>query len=90
MMGFVVPGRSLALAAPYAVVPGDGVVIGALFGVAAGSAALGEPVEVVLEGEVDLPKVAPEAWVPGQRIFWDRAARRATTVIATNTLVVWR
>lgn len=87
MKGFVEPGRSLTLAAPFPVVPGDGVIIGALFGVAAGNAALGEPIEVVLEGEVDLPKVAPEAWVPGQRVFWDRAARRATTVVATNTLI---
>ena len=45
MKNFVQPGNTITLTAPYAVASGDGLLVGSIFGVASGSAALGEPIE---------------------------------------------
>ena len=44
MRNFVQPGNTITLTAPYAVASGDGLLVGSIFGIAAGTAALGEPV----------------------------------------------
>ena len=41
---YVQPGKTITLAAPYAVSSGDGLLVGAIFGVATASAAIGEAV----------------------------------------------
>ncbi len=48
MKNFVQPGNTITLTAPYAVASGDGLLVGSIFGIAAGAAALGEPVETSL------------------------------------------
>ena len=45
MKNFVQPGNTITLTAPYAVTSGDGLLVGAIFGVAAGTAAIGEAVD---------------------------------------------
>jgi len=40
MKNFVQPGKTITLTAPYAVTSGDGLLVGSVFGVAAGTAAL--------------------------------------------------
>jgi len=53
MKNFVQPGNTITLTAPYAVASGDGLLVGSIFGIAAGDAALGEPVETALVGIFD-------------------------------------
>lgn len=51
---YVQPGRTITLAAPYAVASGDGLLVGAIFGIATASAILAEQVEACLVGVFDL------------------------------------
>ncbi len=87
MRGYIQPGNTITLPAPYAVASGDGLLVGAIFGIATGSAALNAEVETLTEGVVELRKAPSQAWTVGARIYWDNAARLATTVIASNTLI---
>ena len=48
MKNYVQPGKTITLAAPYAVAAGDGLLVGAIFGVATATAGNGEAVEAVL------------------------------------------
>jgi predicted RecA/RadA family phage recombinase len=87
MKNYVQPGRTITLAAPYAVTSGDGFLVGAIFGVATASAALGELVEACLVGVFDLKKTASQAWSVGDKVYWDNAAKEVTKTVATNTLI---
>ena len=87
MKNYVQPGNTITLTAPYAVASGEGLLVGSIFGVASGTAALGEPVETALVGVFDLKKVASQAWSVGAKVYWDDAAKQTTTVATANTLV---
>ena len=87
MKNYVQPGNTVTLTAPYAVSSGDGLLVGAIFGVAAGTAALGEPVEAALTGVYDLKKVASQAWAAGDKVYWDNTAKEATRTTTSNTLI---
>jgi predicted RecA/RadA family phage recombinase len=87
MKSFIAPGKTVTLTAPYAVMPGQGLRVGAFFGVASAAAAVGEPVDVALEGVFDLAKAPSQAWQPGDRIFWDDAARLTTRSSGGTTLI---
>ena len=87
MKNYVQPGNTITLIAPYAVAAGDGLLIGSIFGIAAGAAALGEPVETALVGVFDITKVGSQAWTAGARIYWDDTNKRATNVATSNTLI---
>ena len=86
MKNYVQPGNTITLTAPYAVVSGDGLLVGSIFGVAAGSAALGETVEASLVGVFDLKKVASQAWAAGDKVYWDNTNKEATKTATANTL----
>ncbi|MDP5309105.1 DUF2190 family protein [Paracoccus spongiarum] len=87
MKNYVQPGNTITLTAPYAVASGDGLLVGAIFGVATGSAALGESVEAALTGVYDLKKVASQAWAAGDKVYWDNTAWEATKTTTSNTLI---
>lgn len=87
MKNYVQPGRTITLAAPYAVASGDGLLVGAIFGIATASAILAEPVEACLVGVFDLKKVASQAWSVGDKIYWDNTNKEATKTVGTNTLI---
>ena len=87
MRNFVQPGNTITLTAPYAVASGDGLLVGSIFGIAAGVAALGEPVETALVGIFDITKVGSQAWTVGARVYWDDTNKRCTTVATDNTLI---
>lgn len=87
MKNFVQPGNTLTLTAPYAVVSGDGLLVGAIFGIASGTAALGESVETALTGVFDITKVGAQAWTVGAKVYWDNTNKRCTTVSTDNTLI---
>ena len=85
MQNFVQPGSTINLTAPYAVASGEGLLVGAIFGVAAGTAALGETVETALVGVYDLKKAASQAWTVGVKVYWDNTAKNCTTTSSGNT-----
>jgi len=62
MKNYVQPGNTLTLTAPYVVTSGDGLLVGSIFGIASGTAALGDPVETALVGVFDITKVGSQAW----------------------------
>ena len=72
MKTFIQPGRTLTVAAPTGgVVSGEGVLIGALFGMATTDAAEGAEVEILTEGVVEIAKTSALAIDVGDRLFWD-------------------
>lgn len=87
MKNYVEPGNTITLTAPYAVTSGDGLLVGAIFGVAAGTAASGDPVETAVVGVYDLKKVASQAWAVGDKIYWDNTAKNTTKTLTSNTLI---
>ena len=86
MRNFIQPGDSLAVAVPYAggVTSGQGVLVGALFGVAAVDGAQNATIEVQTKGVFDLSKQPALAITAGARVFWDDTNRRITTTATGN------
>jgi predicted RecA/RadA family phage recombinase len=87
MKNYVQPGNTITLTAPYAVASGDGLLVGSVFGVAAGDGANAETVEAALIGVFDLKKVASQAWAVGDKIYWDNTAKVATKTVSGNTAI---
>ncbi|MBX9926635.1 MAG: DUF2190 family protein [Hyphomicrobiaceae bacterium] len=87
MKNYVQPGNTITLTAPYDVASGDGLLVGAIFGVATGAAVNGDPIEAALVGVFDLNKVGSQAWAVGDKIYWDNTAKQATKTATDNTLI---
>lgn len=86
MKTFVQPGNSLNVAVPYSggVTAGQGVLVGALFGVAAVDGAQNAAIEVATQGVFDVTKQPSLAITAGARVFWDDTNRRITTTATGN------
>lgn len=82
MKNYIHSGGTVTVAAPAAVVSGDGVLVGSLFGVANYSAGNGEEVEIKTTGVFELPKTSALAISVGDLLYWDSAAK---VVNKTNT-----
>jgi predicted RecA/RadA family phage recombinase len=78
--------RSIPMAVPYAggILSGQGMLVGAFFGVAAMDAAQNATVECETRGEFDLTKDPTQAMAAGVRVFWDNTNRRLTTTATAN------
>ena len=78
--------RSIPMVVPYAggILSGQGMLVGAFFGVAAMDAAQNATVECETRGEFDLPKEPALAISQGARVFWDNTNRRLTTTATSN------
>jgi predicted RecA/RadA family phage recombinase len=87
MKTYIQPGHTLTLAAPYDVASGQGLLVGAIFGIATHDAVEGAEVETQLTGVVEIDKVGSQSWSAGDRVYWDNTARRATSVATDNTAV---
>jgi len=87
MKNFVHVGGSLDVAAPRAVLAGDAVQVGAIFGVALYSAQAGTLLVLVCEGVFDLPALASDVIAFGAKAYWDNTNFRLTTTASGNTLV---
>ena len=83
---FIQPGNTIALTAPYAVVSGDGLLVGSIFGVATGDAANGVELEAMVTGVFDLAK-AGDAVTQGAKLYWDNTNKNLTTTLTANTLI---
>ncbi|WP_119154152.1 DUF2190 family protein [Caldimonas tepidiphila] len=87
MRNFLQPGETVTLAAPYAVVAGQGLLVGTLFGVAVSDAANGASVEARTVGVCDLTAVSGDTGSVGSKVYWDNTNRRCTTISTGNTLI---
>jgi predicted RecA/RadA family phage recombinase len=82
---FVQPGKQVTFPAPVGgVVTGVGVLIGAMFGVALTTAAAGLDFVAAMTGVWDLDKVAAEAWLVGDKIFWNDTLKKCTNAAAAG------
>jgi predicted RecA/RadA family phage recombinase len=80
-------GRLPEVTAPYAVTSGQGVLVGALFGIAQTDALISTPVTIDTRGVYDITKLTTDAPTVGARLYWDNTNRRLTTTASGNTLV---
>ncbi len=78
--------RSIPMAVPYVggILSGQGMLVGAFFGVAAMDAAQDATVECETRGEFELAKDPTQAMTAGARVFWDNTNRRLTTTATSN------
>lgn len=63
--------------------------VGSIFGVAAGTAALGEAVEAALVGVYDQKKVASQALAVGDKIYEDNTAKNMTKTLTSAISASW-
>jgi predicted RecA/RadA family phage recombinase len=63
---------------------GQGVIIGALFGVSCYDAAAGSPAEIETVGVFSLPKAGAVAFAQGAVVYWDVSAGAVTSTASTN------
>lgn len=84
MKTYIQPGNVLTMLAPYAVLSGEGALVGSIFGVATGDVANGAEGEFMVVGVHELKKTSLQAWAVGDRIYWDNAAKECTTAAAAG------
>jgi predicted RecA/RadA family phage recombinase len=87
MQNYLGDGDQLIIIAPVAVVSGQPLLIGSIFGVCLASAAQGQPVEFWLKGIYQLAKPLTEVWAQGVALFWDNTNLVVTMTSANNTRV---
>jgi len=87
MKNFEANGEVMTVTAASAVVSGQGLLVGSIFGVAAADAGTGEQVAVNLTGVYELPKAPSQAWSQGATIYWDAENSRCTTTASGNTRI---
>ncbi|GEO80965.1 DUF2190 family protein [Pararhodospirillum oryzae] len=90
---FVQDGHIVTITAPAGgVSSGDGILVGALFGVALTDAAEGEAVNVQLSGAWSLPKASAAVFAQGGAVSWDSTAGQcvapATGKVPVGTALV--
>lgn len=66
---------------------GAGVLIGALFGVAAYTSPEGAPLEIKTEGVFDLDKETTDAFAAGDKVYWNATDAKATSTATGNAWV---
>lgn len=79
MKNYVQPGRTLTIPAPAATESGGVIIAGLLKGVANGDAAIGDPLDVTVEGVFELAKVAAESFAIGDPVYFDATEKLATS-----------
>lgn len=84
MKNYLESGERAVVPAPAAVVSGQFIVVGALFGVCQSDAGAGEDVVILREGVFELPKATGTAWLAGDVVYWDASAAKFTKTSAAN------
>ncbi|MFN7918918.1 MAG: capsid cement protein [Bryobacteraceae bacterium] len=85
MKNFVQPGNTLTVTAAATITSGQLVVVGAIIGVAAASAAIGDDVELDTIGVFTLPKVTADVVSAGDKLYWDSAQSKLTKTAGTGS-----
>jgi predicted RecA/RadA family phage recombinase len=89
MKNFIQPGNIITLVAPTGgAVSGEPVIVGAFFGIAAYTAAAGQPVETQLTGVFELPKDTVVAINQGDQVYWDAGNQGVTNISTTSTILI--
>lgn len=85
MNNFIKTGKRVTVPAPSGgVTSGDFVIVGSIYGVAAYTALVGDPVEIERVGIFTLPKATGAAWSLGDQLYWDSSAKKFTKTVGTN------
>lgn len=87
MRNYVQKGENITLPAPADILSGNGVLVGAMFGVAAGDALTGTDLDLVTVGVFTLPKVSAQAVLVGDAVYWDAATKVVTKTATGNTKI---
>ena len=85
MRNYVQPGDSITLTAAAAASSGDGVLVGSLFGIASGDAAIGDKLVLTTKWVFDMPKVSTDMMAVGDVVYFDESAGLVTTDDDTGT-----
>ena len=76
MQNYIQKGDIITVPAPAGgIASGEGAIIGNIFGIAAYSAAVGEPVELATTGVYQLPKATAAVLTVGACVAWDNTAK---------------
>lgn len=81
---YVQPGDVLDVTAPRVLTPGDGALVGDLFGVSMGSYANGAAAKIQTTGVFILAKTAGQTGALGALAYWDNTAFSVTSVSTGN------
>ncbi|MFD1703357.1 DUF2190 family protein [Methylopila henanensis] len=87
MRNHVQKGENITIPSPAVVASGDVVVVGALYGVAAGDAETGADLDLVTVGVHTLPKVSALAINIGDKVYWDSTTKLANKTASGNTYI---
>ncbi|MBL4768062.1 MAG: DUF2190 family protein [Rhodobacteraceae bacterium] len=79
MKNYVQKGENITVTAAAAATSGAGVLIGNLFGIAAGSAEIGDDLDLVTVGVFTMAKVATDVFAVGGVVYWDDSTSLVTT-----------
>ncbi|PQO21832.1 hypothetical protein C2I36_16245 [Rhodobacteraceae bacterium WD3A24] len=83
MKTYIQNGHVITATAPAGgITSGDALITGSIFGIAAYSAAEGDPVELATTGVYKLPKASAAVLAVGARVAWDNTAKEVTTPAA--------
>ncbi|WP_322414335.1 DUF2190 family protein [Mesorhizobium huakuii] len=85
MKNYVQPGNCVTIPAAAVTASGDVVVAGSLVGIAAGSGAIGDPLDVEIGGVYDLPKVSALAIGIGDKVYFDPLTKLVNKTSASNS-----
>ena len=76
MQNYIQNGHVITVATPAGgIASGEGLIVGNIFGIAAYSAAEGDPVELAITGVYKLPKATAAVLTVGARVAWDNTAK---------------
>lgn len=84
---YIQPGDTITLAAPYDRTTGQGAQVGSIFGVALATVLSTVDGEFATKGVWELTKVGSQAWTQGEKIYWDDANKRCTSVATAGMLI---
>lgn len=87
MQNYIQDGDTIEMTAPYALLSGQGALVGGIFGIALGNIANGARGQFKRTGVVSHAKVSAQAWTEGEPVYWDNTNRVMTDVASGNKLV---
>ena len=80
MKTYIQNGHAITVPTPTdGIASGDGLIVGNIFGIAAYSAAEGDPLELSITGVYKLPKATAAVLAVGARLAWDNTAKQVNT-----------
>ncbi|WP_136646471.1 DUF2190 family protein [Tabrizicola sp. YIM 78059] len=80
MRNYLQNGQVITVSTPTGgIASGEGLIVGNIFGIAAYSAAEGDPLELATTGVYKLPKATAAVLTVGARVAWDNTAKQVNT-----------